>query len=65
MFVCDGSFSAYLQILVHRHLIRADRSELKICLAAAANMLDTLEHLKLRGLLELTATYTPYLVSPL
>ncbi|KAG0141385.1 hypothetical protein CROQUDRAFT_663905 [Cronartium quercuum f. sp. fusiforme G11] len=55
---------AYFQIAVHRHLISTDPGELKICLAASNSMLDVLDHLRKRRLLEFTATYTPYFITP-
>ncbi|KAG0141387.1 hypothetical protein CROQUDRAFT_136168 [Cronartium quercuum f. sp. fusiforme G11] len=60
----ENSLASYLKILCHRHLIRCDPKELQICLAAASDLLDTLEHLSTRGFLELTAAYTPYLITP-
>ncbi|KAH9822143.1 hypothetical protein DFH28DRAFT_443936 [Melampsora americana] len=55
---------SYQQILIHRHLIRTDPKELSVCISAASRIVDILDHLMSRGLLELTAYYTPYLITP-
>ncbi|KAH9822146.1 fungal-specific transcription factor domain-containing protein [Melampsora americana] len=56
---------AYLQIIVHRHLIASNpHQELTACIAASKMMLNVIDHLKTRGLLELSATWTPYMITP-
>ncbi|KAH9822149.1 fungal-specific transcription factor domain-containing protein [Melampsora americana] len=56
---------AYLQIVVHRHLIASQpQQELTACLAASKIMLNVIDHLKNRGLLELSATWAPYVITP-
>ncbi|KAG0141395.1 hypothetical protein CROQUDRAFT_98837 [Cronartium quercuum f. sp. fusiforme G11] len=46
------------------HLITSNPKELKVCLAASSKIIDVMDHLNSRGLLELTATITPYLITP-
>lgn len=55
---------AYQQILIHRHLIRTEPKAIAVCLSASSRIIDILDHLMSRGLLELTPQYTPYLITP-
>ncbi|EGG02903.1 uncharacterized protein MELLADRAFT_90503 [Melampsora larici-populina 98AG31] len=55
---------AYLKIFVHRHLIATHpQRELVACLAASKMMLNVIDHLNNRGLLELSAAWMPYLIT--
>ncbi|EGG03947.1 uncharacterized protein MELLADRAFT_56791, partial [Melampsora larici-populina 98AG31] len=55
---------AYLKIVVHRHLIATHpQQELKACLVASKMLINVIDHLNSRGFLELSATWTPYVVN--
>ncbi|KAH9822144.1 fungal-specific transcription factor domain-containing protein, partial [Melampsora americana] len=56
--------ASYFQITTHRHLVPSDPLEIMMCLAASRTLLEVLDNLRCRGLLELTATYTPYFITP-
>lgn len=56
--------ASYFQITTHRHLVPSDPMEIMMCLAASRTLLEVLDNLRCRGLLELTATYTPYFITP-
>lgn len=52
-----------MQIFLHRLLISEVPSEIHVCLKAASKLIEILEVIRSRGLLESTASWTPYLVT--
>jgi hypothetical protein len=60
-FIFGSTYNTF-RILLHRLLIFEDPVELQICFQAANELVDVLDHLRTRGLLEYTAAWTPYVV---
>ncbi|MBW0462182.1 hypothetical protein O181_001897 [Austropuccinia psidii MF-1] len=57
-------FHLTFQILLHRLLITDGSQEILICVKAATELIDILDHLCCLGLLELTAPWSPYMITP-
>ncbi|KAG0141397.1 hypothetical protein CROQUDRAFT_674140 [Cronartium quercuum f. sp. fusiforme G11] len=53
-----------IKVMTHRHLVNDAPHEIEVCTLAARSIIDIMDHVNKRGLLDRTASWSPYKIIP-